>query len=750
MLGYYKDNQTYDFWSLADLDIDQSGYVYILDQNNRMMYKLDHNDMPIVSWGVVKGEDYPYNTKVSRVTVSKDGIIYVLETPSGEGDMGYHIQKFNQTYGDKPETEDTDPDRDGDGLTSEFETSSWNVTFTNTTGTYTIHAHSDPYLFDTDFDGLNDYDEYTNTTNPRDVDTDDDGLGDLHEILIGTNPLHYDTDGDGLGDGEETSFGSDPNNPDSDGDGLNDFEEFTLGTNPLNPDTDGDGVDDYTEWSQGSDPKNPDSDGDFMFDGEEENIGSDPTDPDSDGDGVPDGEDPDSEYVLDLNVTLCADPSSEVDEFIDDLSQYVNLLVVTPEELLSSYSDSSNIVLIGEPSSGKPVGEMVTLLLSDAEDVLAGMMADDVNRMVVRYGLWTETQTILLLSKPYPADYLRVLQTLRSKTVTIEPDHVHVDYATSLGVVYPAGGSSEHGNETYEFFAVDMIDTLKHTDSLIYSVLEEPAEPWINVTRSSTTSTILSDETGLSGYDHSIGKYLNISVSENIQGPTGEIVEYALIKAYYREQDLDSDQNGESGDPWDFNETTLCLYYYNNSEGSWIKLTPDLEWVFDTGINTTDVLLYGEEYSGYIWAHLNHFSLFGYAGEYNNQPPNTENATPSIPYLWPANHMYVDVNILGVTDPDGDVPTINITSITSDEPTSSGSGGKKHSPDAYGIGTDTAHLLAERSGNGNGRVYEITFLASDGRGGESIGTVKVYVPHDVRKGEIICFDDGQFYDATIP
>lgn len=179
-------------------------------------------------------------------------------------------------------------------------------------------------------------------------------------------------------------------------------------------------------------------------------------------------------------------------------------------------------------------------------------------------------------------------------------------------------------------------------------------------------------------------------------------------------------------------------------------MTPELEWVHDTGVNTTDLMLYGEEYSGYVWAHVTHFSLFGYAGEHNNQPPDISAALPSIECLWPADHKFVNVSVLGVTDPDGDELTITITGVTSDEPTASdpGSGGKKHSPDAYGIGTDSASLRAERSGSGNGRVYEITFVASDGRGGETVGTVKVYVPQNVKKDEYSCIDDGQIYDAT--
>jgi hypothetical protein len=106
---------------------------------------------------------------------------------------------------------------------------------------------------------------------------------------------------------------------------------------------------------------------------------------------------------------------------------------------------------------------------------------------------------------------------------------------------------------------------------------------------------------------------------------------------------------------------------------------------------------------------------------------------------------------MGVTDPDGDPVTITILRIRSDEPTASckGSGGAKHAPDAYGVGTDTASLRAERSGTGDGRIYVIVFNASDGRGGECIGKVIVKVPHDQRCKDCPAIWSGPpSYDAT--
>lgn len=129
-----------------------------------------------------------------------------------------------------------------------------------------------------------------------------------------------------------------------------------------------------------------------------------------------------------------------------------------------------------------------------------------------------------------------------------------------------------------------------------------------------------------------------------------------------------------------------------------------------------------------------------------NGPPDVSQAVPSASELWPPNHKMSSVHIFDVTDPDGDPFTISITAITQDEPVSGP--GNASSPDGEGLGTDLAFLRAERDGDGNGRVYQITFTARDDKGGESIGSVRVCVPHD-RRGTP-CSDDGQVHDSTVP
>lgn len=135
--------------------------------------------------------------------------------------------------------------------------------------------------------------------------------------------------------------------------------------------------------------------------------------------------------------------------------------------------------------------------------------------------------------------------------------------------------------------------------------------------------------------------------------------------------------------------------------------------------------------------------------ESGNKPGDCSTAVPSIGTIWPPNHQFVDVKILGVTDPDGDPITITIDSIRQDEPTDTYGDGK-FTPDGEGIGTDTARIRAERAGTakvpGDGRVYHIGFTADDGKGGTCSGTVTVAVPHDQRGTAAV--DGGPLYDST--
>jgi hypothetical protein len=109
-----------------------------------------------------------------------------------------------------------------------------------------------------------------------------------------------------------------------------------------------------------------------------------------------------------------------------------------------------------------------------------------------------------------------------------------------------------------------------------------------------------------------------------------------------------------------------------------------------------------------------------------NQPPDCSAASASPAVLWPPNHEMVPIEIVGVVDPDGDPLVITATDVSQDEAEDEPGSGNT-APDSQ---LDPLAVRAERSGQGSGRVYTITFVADDGRGGECEGVVTVCVPHD--------------------
>lgn len=89
-------------------------------------------------------------------------------------------------------------------------------------------------------------------------------------------------------------------------------------------------------------------------------------------------------------------------------------------------------------------------------------------------------------------------------------------------------------------------------------------------------------------------------------------------------------------------------------------------------------------------------------------PPEILSISASPKTLWPPNHKMVTVSVSAdITDScDGGVP-YQIISVTSNEPVN-GQGDGDTSPDWIITGDHTVLLRAERSGNGNGRIYTIT------------------------------------------
>lgn len=126
--------------------------------------------------------------------------------------------------------------------------------------------------------------------------------------------------------------------------------------------------------------------------------------------------------------------------------------------------------------------------------------------------------------------------------------------------------------------------------------------------------------------------------------------------------------------------------------------------------------------------------------------PDCSGAGPTIAQLWPPNHKLHNVAITGVEAPDGADVAIVITGIRQDEPVNS-TGDGNTAPDAFGVGTSTASLRAERAGPQDSRFYHIFYEARTSEGGMCAGSVSVMVPHD-RSPNAVHVDGGPIYDST--
>jgi uncharacterized protein len=96
--------------------------------------------------------------------------------------------------------------------------------------------------------------------------------------------------------------------------------------------------------------------------------------------------------------------------------------------------------------------------------------------------------------------------------------------------------------------------------------------------------------------------------------------------------------------------------------------------------------------------------------------------------LWPANHKYVEVNAtITVSDNFDHYPVVTLVSVTSNEPDNGDDDGDTVD-DIVIVDDDTFMLRAERSGFGTGRIYTITYQATDACGNTTVVSATVTVP----------------------
>ena len=110
-------------------------------------------------------------------------------------------------------------------------------------------------------------------------------------------------------------------------------------------------------------------------------------------------------------------------------------------------------------------------------------------------------------------------------------------------------------------------------------------------------------------------------------------------------------------------------------------------------------------------------------------PPVIEAVAADPNVLWPPNHKLVKVRVMARVTDTCSATTWKIISVTSNEPVN-------EEPDWIITGDHTVQLRAERSGNGNGRIYTITIQAMDTSGNLSeTKTVTVTVPKSKGHGD---------------
>jgi PKD repeat protein len=127
-----------------------------------------------------------------------------------------------------------------------------------------------------------------------------------------------------------------------------------------------------------------------------------------------------------------------------------------------------------------------------------------------------------------------------------------------------------------------------------------------------------------------------------------------------------------------------------------------------------------------------------------NDDPVCAGATVSPGTLWSPNHEMVSLVIGGLRDVDGDEVSVAATAVWQDEPLDAEADGHT-TPDAV---LAPLQVRAERSGQGDGRVYHVSVRATDGHGGSCAATLRVCVPHDQNSPGGACGDGGPRYDST--
>ncbi len=162
-------------------------------------------------------------------------------------------------------------------------------------------------------------------------------------------------------------------------------------------------------------------------------------------------------------------------------------------------------------------------------------------------------------------------------------------------------------------------ETLNNTDSVLEIITNANLTFQINVTAFGNESGFGIDSLsnastlGLFGENETaIGKFIEIVTSDNLNSSSGNLSS-AKIKIYVKAEDLDINGDGIYNGTGDVNISSMKIYWYNSSGGTWHPLIKGADYepigpfVYNNGVNETILGVY----LGFAFANISHFSVYG-------------------------------------------------------------------------------------------------------------------------------------------
>jgi hypothetical protein len=280
------------------------------------------------------------------------------------------------------------------------------------------------------------------------------------------------------------------------------------------------------------------------------------------------------------------------------------------------------------------------------------------------------------------------------------------------------------------------------SDVTVEQESHEGTEVVLNGTATNTVSTrfnftwsengmVLKDESNVTAavltYTFNLGVHMVMLNATDDAGNTGtDMVTVTVVDTIPPEVDAGPDVTVEAGIPATLHgsATDICSTEFDfvwSEDGVVLGTEQDLMYTFNLG---THVVM------------LNATDMGGNTGTdtvvvtaVDTTPPEISvTVTPNI--LWPPNHKYADVEVtVTASDNIDPSPAVTFVSMASNEP-ENGKGDGNTSNDIMKTGDFAFKLRAERSGTGSGRVYTITYKATDASGNYALGSVTIEVPHN--------------------